>query len=82
MECNGWKNRETWLVNVWFGDNFAVDAEEGIDVTADYIRDTVENYIDEIVPQASFVADLIDLRCVDWEALAAHHARDEIVVEG
>jgi hypothetical protein len=82
MDCNGWKNRETWLVNLWFGDNFAMDADDGIAITANYIREAVENYIDEIVPQVSFVADLIDLREVDWEALAAHHARDEIVVEG
>jgi hypothetical protein len=80
--CNGWKNRETWLVNIWFGDNFAMDADDGIEITSAYVREIVENYIDEIVPQVSFVADLIDLRGVDWEALAAHHARDEIVVEG
>ena len=29
MSYNGWKNRETSLVNIWFGDTFACDAENG-----------------------------------------------------
>ena len=41
--CNGWKNRETWLVNLWFGDNFAMDADDGVEITTDYIRETVES---------------------------------------
>jgi len=82
MECNGWKNRETWLVNIWFGDNFAMDADDGIEITPAYVREIVENYIDEIVPASSFVADLIDLREVDWDALAAHYAPADAVVEG
>jgi hypothetical protein len=82
MDCNGWKNRETWLVNLWFGDTLAVDADEGVVITPAYVREIVENYVDEIVPASSFVADMMDMRRIDWEALAAHHARDEIVVEG
>ena len=80
--CNGWKNRETWLVQIWFGDGFQMELEDGIEITADYIRETVENYVDEIVPASSFVADLIDLREVDWDALAAHYAPEPEVAEG
>ena len=75
MECNGWKNRETWLVNLWFGDFFANDAEDGVDVTAEHIREYVEQYVDEIVPACSFVADMMDMRAIDWDALAAHYAK-------
>jgi len=82
MECNGWKNRETWLVNVWFGDMFAMEADDGVEITADYIRETVENYVDEIVPASSFVADMMDMRVIDWDALAAHYAPADAVVEG
>ena len=80
--CNGWKNRETWLVQIWFGDGFQMELEDGIEITADYIRETVENYVDEIVPASSFVADLIDLREVDWDELAAHYAPEPEVAEG
>jgi hypothetical protein len=80
--CNGWKNRETWLVNLWFGDMLAVDADDGVQITADYIRETVEEYVDAIVPLSSFIADMMDMNAIDYAALAAHHARDEIIVEG
>lgn len=72
--CNGWKNRETWLVNLWFGDNFAMDADDGVEITADYIRDIVENYVDEIVPASSFIADMMDMNAIDYDELARHYA--------
>jgi hypothetical protein len=72
--CNGWKNRETWLVNLWFGDNFAMDADDGVEITADYIRDIVENYVDEIVPASSFIADMMDINAIDYDELARHYA--------
>ena len=72
--CNGWKNRETWLVNLWFGDNFAMDADDGVEITADYIRDVVENYVDEIVPASSFIADMMDMNAIDYAELARHYA--------
>jgi len=80
--CNGWKNRETWLVNIWFGDGFQMELEDGVEITADYIRETVENYVDEIVPASSFVADMMDMRVIDWDELAAHYAPEPEVVEG
>jgi nucleosome binding factor SPN SPT16 subunit len=72
--CNGWKNRETWLVNLWFGDMFAMDVDDGVEITADYIRDIVENYVDEIVPAASFIADMMDMNAIDYDELARHYA--------
>jgi len=83
--CNGWKNRETWLVNVWFGDNFAMDADDGVEITADYIRDIVENYVDEIIGRgdgSGFVRDMLDLGAIDYDELAAHYAPEPEVVEG
>jgi hypothetical protein len=74
--CNGWKNRETWLVNLWFGDNFAMDADDGIEITADYIRETVESYVDELVPASSFIADMMDLGAINYDELAAHYVTE------
>ena len=82
MDCNGWKNRETWLVNVWFGDNFAMDADDGVEITADYIREAVEEYVDAIVPASSFIADMMDLRAIDYDELAAAYVTNDAVVEG
>lgn len=74
---NGWTNRETWLVNIWFGDYFAELAEEGDTIDAGFIRDHVESYVDELVPASSFVADLLDMSAIDWDELAEHYAPDE-----
>jgi hypothetical protein len=79
---NGWKNRETWLVNLWFGDSFAMMQDDGVRITPDFIEAEVEAYVDEIVPASSFVADMIDLRAIDYDALAAHYAPELEVVGG
>jgi len=76
--CNGWRNAATWTVNLWFGDQWADDTENGIDVTAEYCRDSVEDYVGEFIgfdsTGAGFIWDMLDLNSVDWDALAEHHA--------
>lgn len=76
--CNGWKNRETWLVNLWFGDNFAMDADDGIAVTADYIRETVETYVNDFVPASSFIADMMDMNAINYDELASHYVTEPV----
>lgn len=75
-KCNGWANRETWLVNLWFGDGFTMDAEEGVEITADYIRETVEQYISDKLGDdwSNFIIDMMELGVIDYEELAAHYA--------
>ena len=58
---NGWTNRATWLVNVWFNPESAADVdgarfalEEAADAVPDYLRDFL--CLDE----------------VNWSELAAH----------
>jgi hypothetical protein len=80
--CNGWKNRETWLANIWFGDCWAMMQEDGVRITPEFIQGEVEAYVDELVPASSFVADMIDLRAIDYDALAAHYAPELEVVGG
>lgn len=71
MKYNGWTNRETWLVTIWFGD--AICDLPLDDITADYIESMVTEYVDEIVPLSSFIADMIDLQCINWAELAEHY---------
>lgn len=77
--CNGWRNAATWTVNLWFGDGWAEMAHEGMDITADYCREQVEEMVGERLNHGqsgidSFIWDMLDLSSVDWHALAAHHA--------
>jgi len=80
---NGWKNYETWLVNIWFGDSYneyffelfregelleAVDAEK--------VKDHVESLIFDCggIPETGFVTDLVNgaMSEVYWPEIAAH----------
>ena len=81
--CNGWSNRETWLVNLWFGDHFAAMQDDGEAVTADYIRETVEQYIEKKIGSdwSNFIVDMMDLGAIDYDELASHYETEPEVVE-
>ena len=67
---NGWRNRETWLVNLWFLDCI----EEPM--TADSIRSMVEEALDDALTSTGamkgFITDMMNDYLIDWEELAAH----------
>lgn len=65
---NGWRNRETWLVNLWFDGTF--NASD----TAHSIRETVTEHVDSQIGTNGFIVDMIDMDCIDWDELAEHYA--------
>ncbi len=71
---NGWTNRETWLVNLWFGDYFEEQAMERV-VTPKFIKAEVEGYVSHCNITSGFINDLIDLSVIDYEELAEHYKR-------
>lgn len=76
-DYNGWKNKETWLVNVWLGDNLAMMQEEGYSITPDVIEELVQECIGDIDGKSVENGFLIDmLNCalgeIDYRELAAH----------
>ena len=46
QEYNGWTNQETWLINMWFGDEFIYNLikEDGVS-DAETLKDILEEYI-------------------------------------
>lgn len=64
---NGWRNRETWLINVWFGDNW--ETPEDVDCTKEYFEEEMSQ-----IP--SFLQDFIYDCSIDWDELREHVQRD------
>ena len=81
-EYNGWKNYETWLVNIWYGDSYSeyylAEFREGdllSKVSADDVRDYVESALElEDTLPSGLVTDLVGnaMSKVDWHRLAEH----------
>ncbi len=77
-DYNGWTNRETWVINLWLGDYFQDVANEGQQLMADYIEETVWDMLEEANVPAMF-KDMIDLNAVNWRELEQHYVTDEEV---
>ena len=63
MTYNGWSNRATWLVNIWYEPQTVSDIE--------YIEDTVEREFNIMIElkygnNGHFFTDLIDFTEMDW----------------
>lgn len=56
---NGWRNRETWLVNVWYNPETTADV--------DYLEETLQDELDSM-PNGC-LKDLCGLSEVDWNEL-------------
>lgn len=76
MAYNGWTNKETWIVNLWVGDNLTEMQQEGVKMDAA----SVEAYVWELISdnsstvEAHFAADLLACAMseVNWHELANH----------
>lgn len=67
---NGWKNKETWLVQLWLGDEF-----QTCNLTcAEEIEEFVRDIVNEECPENGLVSDFIitSLSEVDWRELEEH----------
>lgn len=67
MSYNGWSNRETWLVNVWFNPESREDVESA--------RYMLEEQYDEMPD--GVLKDMLSLDRVNWDELLEHF-EDEV----
>ena len=73
MDYNGWKNKETWLVNLWLDDYLSEMQEEGNHITADYVEEIVGDMVNEELGNG-MIYDLLQcaLGKVDYHEIADH----------
>lgn len=73
-EYNGWTNRETWLVNVWYGDAL----EPGEFDSPEALRDWIEEVCGPI-PETGLIADMLGGAWdrVNWHELYEHYQENE-----
>ena len=79
MKYNGWKNKETWLVNVWFGDYLTELESEGVLISEDMLREMVEEMV-ESVKLDGFLSDILNcsLGEIDYrEIVEAYNIEEE-----
>lgn len=85
MSHNGWKNYETWCVDLWLDNDYdgllesLVDEAGSVYNGADAIKDYVEQMRDEFTRTSGLFADLLSaaLSEVDWREIAENHKPDE-----
>lgn len=58
MSYNGWSNRETWLISVWFNPESVEDVEMA--------QATIEEDYDNL---PDYMKDFVDIQAIDWEEL-------------
>ncbi len=82
-DYNGWKNWETWVTNLHFGESFDDECQYMDDgkMTGERCREVVENWIDAIeTPKhgLQFFGDVIGgfLGEVDWDEIAEHYVTE------
>ena len=76
---NGWSNRETWLVNLYFGDAFEEYIREEIEENEnkwdaynigkayeEFVLSSIEEELENLSP---FLSDFIDLSKIEWYEL-------------
>lgn len=78
---NGWKNKETWLVNLWLGDSLALDYDALVNITPEYIEALVVKMVEQVTwgsDHENLIIDLLNsaLSEIDYRELAAHYNDD------
>ena len=71
---NGWTNRSTWLIKIWYEPIYKSDL--------DWIKDELEQKVSDLANSElvtdKILADMINLQEVDWNELKDHIETEEV----
>jgi hypothetical protein len=67
---NGWSNRETWLVNVWFADD--IHEPTTAETLELMVTDEIKEALEATGAMAGFLRDMMNTQAINWDELAEH----------
>jgi len=80
MKFNGWTNRETWLVNLYFEETFQQMKNEGWDADRDVIKEYIADFLDQHCFESpnDFIQDVITgfFDKIDFDEIVEHIEAD------
>ena len=73
-DYNGWTNRNTWLINLWFGDIIREELEEDAATSAEMLEGMIMDIIHEEIKLCSLMLrDFVDFDGINWGEIWEHH---------
>ena len=70
---NGWSNRATWLINLWYEPH----AESDFDWIKEELEERVSSLADSDNVCDKILADMLNLQEIDWDELKEHVETEE-----
>ena len=81
-DYNGWTNRNTWLINLHFGDSIRENMEVDDSATSETIQDFIMDILgNSALNPDSIIRDFIDFDAINWQEIYETIA-SEVVLGG
>ena len=79
-DYNGWTNRNTWLINLWFGEIIREELEEDASLSPETLENMVMDVIQAEVELSSLMLrDFLDFEGINWQEIYETIASDVFV---
>lgn len=73
-DYNGWTNRNTWLINLWFGEMIREQLEEDAATSTEMLEGIIMDIIYEEIKLCSLMLrDFVDFDGINWGEIWEHH---------